>query len=120
MAQTIKNRKNELVTRGILEEVLRPYVTKKDLAEAFAEQNKRNFKVFATKQDLKEGFDNFRQEMHGEFNKNQAYLEKIVAKLEKKEQEDTIHSYQHKSAEDRLANHDKRLEKLEKATSPVV
>lgn len=120
MTQVTKNKNGELVTQGILKfelkKALGSYPTKNELGKAFDDERKKNVTFFASKQDLKDGLENLKQDLKTDINKNQTYLEKIVAKLDKKEQEDTMHGYQHKIAEDRLANHDKRLEKLEKST----
>ena len=60
---TNKTKKDsELVTNGFL---------KTEMKRAFNEQNKRNLAVFVTKQDLKEGLGNLREELRGDFNKTQ-------------------------------------------------
>jgi hypothetical protein len=139
-----KNKKDETVTRGILEtglkKALEPYVTKKylkkelgrafdeqnkrnlavfatktELKKAFDEQNKRNLAVFATKDDLKTGLGGLEQKMNWKFDKLLTSSEKIYAKLEKKEMEQAAHDYLHKSAEDKLTDHEHRITKLEKA-----
>jgi len=118
-----KNKKDETVTRGILEtglkKALEPYVTKKylkkELGRAFDEQNKRNLAVFATKDDLKTGLGGLEQKMNWKFDKLLTSSEKIYAKLEKKEMEQAAHDYLHKSAEDKLTDHEHRITKLEKA-----
>ncbi len=117
------HKKDQPITRGILESELGILESKlkkgldKALDKTFVEERQRNIVFFASKQDLKDGLENLKQDLKTDINKNQTYLEKIVAKLEKKEQENLIHNHQHKLAEDRLANHDKRIEKLEKAVA---
>ncbi len=117
MPQITKNKGGELVTQGILKSELGVQLggLRKEIKNAFDEQNKRNFDVFATKQDLKESFDGLESKMTGKFDRLLIQSEKIYGKLEKKEQENTMHGYQHKTAEDKLADHDKRLGKLEKS-----
>ena len=105
MDRVYKTNKDPVVTESILG---------RKLKKALDEQNKRNFEIFATKQDLKDLEHNIKTELKADINKNQVYLEKIVAKLDKKEEEGLMHGYQHKLAEDRLADHAKRIEKLEK------
>ncbi|MBI2062886.1 MAG: hypothetical protein HYT61_01435 [Candidatus Yanofskybacteria bacterium] len=112
------NKKDKLVTESILERKLKnalePYVTKDFLKKEFVRQNERNLAIFATKQDLKEGLGGLEEKMNWKFDKLLTASEKIYAKLEKKELEGVVHSYLHKSAEDQLANHDKRITNLEK------
>lgn len=117
MVKVIKNKKDELVTRGILEFELKKGFDKfgKKIDKRFDEERQKNIAFFASKQDLKDMGENIKSELRTDINRNTTYLEKIYAKFEKKEQEDAMHSYAHRLAEDRLANHDKRLEKLEKA-----
>lgn len=129
MAQAIKNKDNELITRGILkvelkkelnralDKALEPYVTKSDLGKAFAEERQKNIAFFASKQDLQEGLGNLENRLNVKLDKLTTGTEKLLAKWDTKEQENTMHGYQHKTAEDRLANHDKRLDKLEKAVA---
>lgn len=121
MAKISKNKSSNLVTQGILKSELLTLANKidKKIDNRFNEERQKNTVFFASKHDLRDGLIDLKQELKTDINQNRTYLEKIVAKLEKKEQEDTMHSYQHKTAEDRLANHDKRLEKLEKITATV-
>ena len=105
MNENDKTKKDPVVTGSILEQKLK---------KAFDKQNERNLAVFVTKQDLKEGLDGLGQKMNWKFDKLLTTSEKIYAKLEKKEIEGRAHDYLHKSKEDKLANHDKRIVNLEK------
>jgi hypothetical protein len=132
MVKTNKNKDDELVTRGILKvelktelkKALEPYVTKKYLGEALdgalAKERQRNIAFFASKQDLQEGLDNLENRLSVKLDKVARGTEKLLSKWDTKEQEDAMHRHQHKLAEDRLANHDKRLEKLEKVAGSVL
>lgn len=110
MNKVTKNKNDEVVTRGILK-----FELKNELDKRFDLERQKNIAFFASKQDLKDMGENIKSELRRDINQNKTYLEKIYAKMEKKEQEDTMHGYAHRLAEDRFANHDKRLEKLEKA-----
>lgn len=92
-------------------------VVRKEITKALGEQNKRNLAVFATKQDLKEGLRRQEEKLNWKFDELLTGYEKIYAKLEKKEMKQAPHDYLHKSAEDKLANHEHRITKLEKATA---
>lgn len=123
-----KNKRDEAVTQVILETELKKafdaqnkwnltvFTTKTELKKAFDVQNRRNLAVFATKDDLKTGLGDLEQKMDWKFDKLLTSSEKIYAKLEKKEMEQAAHDYLHKSAEDKLASHEHRITKLEKAT----
>ena len=102
------------VVKKEIREALKPYTTKQDLKEALDDQNRRNLAVFATKQDLKEGLNGLEEKLNWKFDKLLTTSEKIYAKLEKREIEQTAHDHLHKAAEDKLANHELRITELEK------
>lgn len=104
----VVNKKDKILTERILEGTLRKVIN---------EQNERNLVVFATKQELKEEIKKLEERQNWKFNELLIASEKIYAKLEKKELEGAAHHYMHKSAEDRLADHDKRLVKLERPSA---
>ena len=82
MIKTHKNKAGELVTRKILGEEFDKFGQKID--KGFEEERKKNIAFFASKQDQKDNLNDLKQELKADINKNQTYLEKIVAKLEKK------------------------------------
>lgn len=121
MAKIVKNKNDEVVTRGILEFELKKGFDKfgknldTKLDKRFDDERRKNIAFFASKQDIQDAMDAQGFRTNIKLDKLVTGVEKLYAKFEKKEQEGAMHGYAHRLAEDKLANHDKRIEKLEKA-----
>ncbi|MBI4993575.1 hypothetical protein HZC33_01265 [Candidatus Wolfebacteria bacterium] len=100
----LKNELQRFATKDDLKNELQRFVTKDDL---------KNFKIEFKSEVADEIKSTIKEELTDNINKLFTKADIIISKLEKKEQEDLMHTQAHRRINDTLEIHDKKIKNLE-------
>lgn len=97
-----------MITDADIKKLLKAVATKKDLKETRDDLVQKFMQVFATKQELNDGFERVREEMatKDQFNQVMDKLDAVYGEVRLKREDQIVHAEVHRKLEDRV----KRLE----------